>query len=280
MKIAVLSGKGGTGKTFVSVNLAITMNDSIYLDCDVEEPNGILYLKPEIIETKTVSVSIPKIDTIRCDGCRKCVDFCAFNALILLDNKAFLSEQLCHSCGGCVLVCPQKAITELTREIGTVTIGKKDSTLIVAGMMNPKEETGVPIIKEVKKTVSNYNDKTVIVDCPPGSGCSVMESIDDADYCVIVTEPTVFGLANLKMIVDLVKTMGIKAGIVINKAQENNDLIIDYCQDKNISLLGVIPFSRELATINNEARIAVKENNKYAQIFNNMLSRILTEAEK
>lgn len=212
MKIAVLSGKGGTGKTLVSVNLASISSNSCYIDCDVEEPNGHLILKPRIENREKVSVKIPTVDDSLCLGCRKCVEFCKFNALAYIKEKLFVFEEICHSCGGCVIVCPQKALSEKDKEVGEIQEGISGKVKVISGIMNIGEETGVAIIKKLL-SVSTGEKKHIFIDCPPGSGCSVMESIKDADYCLIVAEPTIYGVHNMKMIYDLVKLLKNHVGL-------------------------------------------------------------------
>jgi MinD superfamily P-loop ATPase len=203
MKIAVLSGKGGTGKTFVSVNLSFAAGNSNYVDCDVEEPNGRLFFKPELISREKVCVKIPKINNDLCRRCRICVDFCKFNALAYIKDKVLVFEEICHSCGGCMLLCPEKAISEKDKEIGEIQEGLFKDSNIYTGILNTGEETGVSIIKKLLKTIK---DKPyTFIDCPPGSSCSVMESIKDADYCILVAEPTLFGVHNFDMVYNLVR---------------------------------------------------------------------------
>ncbi|HKM01454.1 MAG TPA: 4Fe-4S binding protein, partial [Sedimentibacter sp.] len=169
MKIAVLSGKGGTGKTFISVNLSFVAENSNYIDCDVEEPNGHLFFKPEIVNKEKVYEKIPQVDIDLCSGCRKCVEFCKFNALAFIKDKVFVFDDICHSCGGCMLLCPEKAISEKDKEIGEILEGVFNSSNIYTGILNTGEETGVSIIKKLLKS---SNDKPyTFIDCPPGSSC-------------------------------------------------------------------------------------------------------------
>ena len=203
MRIAVLSGKGGTGKTLVSVNLATVAKTSIYIDCDVEEPNGHLFFKPEGVQEEEISVQIPKVDEELCNGCRKCVDFCNFNALAYVKNKLLVFDDVCHSCGGCILVCPEKALTEKAKGIGKVQKGVAGEVTVWTGILNIGEATGIPIIKNLLAASGSQTDQLTFIDCPPGSACIVMESMKDADYCVLVAEPTLFGVHNLNMVCGL-----------------------------------------------------------------------------
>ena len=203
MKIAVLSGKGGTGKTLLSVNLAAVSEQAIYIDCDVEEPNGHLFFKPKNVKIEKIYVGVPVVDYAICDGCRICVDFCRFNALAYIKEKLIVFNEVCHSCGGCILLCPHDALTERKRIIGEIETGMSDNVKVITGRLNIGEESGIQIIKKTLGYVKNKTD-LIFIDCPPGSGCSVMESIKDADYCILVAEPTLFGTHNLNMVFDLV----------------------------------------------------------------------------
>ncbi|MDD2494497.1 MAG: ATP-binding protein [Tissierellia bacterium] len=277
MKIAVLSGKGGTGKTLVSVNLACISNDSCYIDCDVEEPNGHLFFKPEIENREKVTVKIPTVDFNLCNGCRKCVDFCKFNALAYINNKLFIFEKICHSCGGCLIVCPQKALTEKNKEIGEIQEGFSENVKVITGIMNIGEETGVSIIKNL---LSKNIDKKhhVFIDCPPGSGCSVMESVKDADYCLLVAEPTIFGVHNFNMIYNLVKILNKPYGAVLNKCfNDRENPAEEFCLNNNIKILQKIPYDNELAKINSNGKIAVRENENYNKMFEQLLGKVKEE---
>ncbi|MEG1584716.1 MAG: 4Fe-4S binding protein, partial [Anaerovorax sp.] len=192
MRIAVLSGKGGTGKTFVAVNLAWVAEKATYIDCDVEAPNGRLFFNPENTQTKPVATRLPAFDGKKCNGCRKCVDFCRFNALAFIKDTPLLFTEVCHSCGGCALVCPTHAITEVQKNIGMIEWGERDSVHVVTGIMNVGESSVIPVIKSALSQTCTAEELTII-DCPPGSACSVMESIQNADYCLLVAEPTAFG---------------------------------------------------------------------------------------
>lgn len=278
MRIAVLSGKGGTGKTLVSVNLAATSKESIYIDCDVEEPNGHLFFKPEGIREKEISVKIPKVDEEICNGCRKCVDFCKFNALAYIKNKLIVFDEVCHSCGGCILVCPEKALTEREKVIGKVQKGTSEQVDIYTGILNTGEATGVPIIKRLLEDNLQAN-KQIIIDCPPGSACIVMESIKDADYCILVAEPTLFGVHNLNMVYQLVKLFNKPFGVVLNKCLEEENPAERFCLEKNIKILGHIPFDTKLGILNSNAEIAVYKDKKYRDIFSSLLKTVTKEVQ-
>jgi MinD superfamily P-loop ATPase len=278
MKIAVLSGKGGTGKTLVSVNLAAAAKKSVYMDCDVEEPNGHLFFKPKSIESEKIYIKIPIVDEELCKGCRKCVEFCKFNALAYIKNRVIVFEEVCHSCGGCKLICPEKAISERLKSVGEVQRGVSEDVAVITGILNTGEASGVPIIKNVLESKVTY-EKFTFVDCPPGSACVVMESIKDADYCILVAEPTLFGVHNLNMVYNLVKLFNKPYGVVLNKCMDEDNPAEKFCIDNNIKILAKIPFDNELGTINSNARIAVRENKKYEDLFYSMLQTVAKEVE-
>jgi len=277
MKFAVLSGKGGTGKTLVSVNLAAVAKDSVYVDCDVEEPNGHLYFKPTEIETETVAIKIPIVDEDLCLGCRKCVDFCKFNALAAIVNKLLVFDDICHSCGGCIMLCPSNALTEKDKVIGEIKTGISEKVKVISGILNTGEASGIPIIKELMKKTANEKRMTLI-DCPPGSACIVMESIQDADYCILVAEPTVFGLHNLQLVLQLVKLFNKPYGVVINKCMESENLIQTFCIENKIKVLSKIPFESDLGAINSDGEIAAKSE-KYNGLFSELLQAVVKEVE-
>ena len=259
--VAVLSGKGGTGKTLVAVNLATVADEAVYVDCDVEGPNGHLFFRPALSDEEVVTVKVPEIDADRCTGCRKCVDFCAFNALAFVRNRPFLFEEVCHSCGGCALVCPAKAIREVDRVVGTVS-------------------SGIPIIKRLLGKISSKEYRPIFIDCPPGSSCAVMESIQDADFCVLVAEPTVFGAHNLAMVHELVTLFGKPCGVVLNKCIEDGDANPSkaFCLENHVPILARIPFDSELGTLNSEGRIIARESERFHRLFASLLGNIEKEA--
>lgn len=278
MKIAVLSGKGGTGKTLISVNLAAAAGEAIYIDCDVEEPNGYLFFKPENVESEKVSVKIPYVDKNLCNGCRTCVDFCKFNALAYIKDTLIVFDEICHSCGGCVLLCPQKALIERDKVIGEVQKGVSENVTVITGVLNTGEASGIPIIK---KLLDNKNEEKefTFIDCPPGSACIVMESVRDADYCILVAEPTLFGVHNLNLVYELVKLFHKPFGAVLNKSLEGENPAETFCIEKGIRILGDIPFDAELGTLNSNAEIAARVSDKYHKMFNDLLKTVTEEVQ-
>ena len=279
MKIAVLSGKGGTGKTLVSVNLAAVADESVYIDCDVEEPNGHLFFKPADIKSEKISVKIPVVDETLCNGCRICVDFCKFKALAYINKQLKIFETICHSCGGCILFCPIKALSEKDKTIGEIQSGTSENVSVITGILNTGEASGIPIIKKLLDTPSSGKE-IIFIDCPPGSACIVMESIKDADYCILVGEPTLFGVHNFNMVYELVKLFDKPHGAILNKCLEGDNPAELFCIDKNIKILGRIPFDTEIGTLNSNARILVREHPKYRELFSALLQIVTQEVRR
>jgi MinD superfamily P-loop ATPase len=275
MKIAVLSGKGGTGKTLVSVNLAAAAKDSMYVDCDVEEPNGHLYFKPEDVKIRQVAVEIPQVDPDKCMGCRVCVDFCNYNALAWIGGNLKIFDEICHSCGGCIVLCPEEALKGKDKVIGQVQRGKSDGVTVLTGMLSPGVASGVPIIKELLK--DTQEKEQTFIDCPPGSACIVMETVSVSDYCILVAEPTIFGVHNLNMVWELVTLMGKPCGVVLNKCIETENPAEKFCTEKGIDVIGSIPFDSELGLLNSNALIVARENAKYNKLFSDLLHRVTQE---
>ncbi|WP_422485591.1 4Fe-4S binding protein [Gudongella sp. DL1XJH-153] len=278
MKIAVLSGKGGTGKTFVSTNLSRVIENSVYLDCDVEEPNGHLFLEGPVLLTTPVALPIPVIDNSLCDGCKKCVDFCQFNALAYANDKVLVFDKICHSCGGCEIICPQNAISEIPRKIGEIQKRTYRDTTLYTGILNTGEESGTAIIGELLNCVTP--DDFVVIDCPPGSSCVVMDSIKDADYCVIVTEPSIFGSHNLRMVHELVELFNKPIGIVLNKTIGEENPSEQYSKEHNLPILLEIPWSSELGMYNAEGKLAVEKDEEFREMFSGLLLKIKQEVVK
>jgi MinD superfamily P-loop ATPase len=278
MKISVLSGKGGTGKTFLSVNLAQVAKDSVYIDCDVEEPNGNLFLKVPNPKIDMVDVLVPVVDQDKCNGCKECVEFCQFNALAYVGGELKIFNELCHSCGGCTLLCPQKALKEVERNIGKVESGFSNEIKVKSGELNIGEATGVPIIEKLLEDMDSH--KNNIVDCPPGSSCQVMESIKGSDYCLLVIEPTKFGIHNINLVYQLVKLFDIPYGAVINKDMGDSKVAEEFCKKNNINLLDKIPYNEEIGKLNSNGYIVAKENEEFRKIFENILGKIQEEVQQ
>ena len=276
MKIAVLSGKGGTGKTFVSVNLAVAAQSATYIDCDVEEPNGNLFLKPNNVTVTTVHTLLPDFDADKCNGCRKCVDFCHFNALAFIKGRPKVFAEICHSCGGCMIVCPAGAVTEHKHPVGRTEHGTHGKQTVVTGILNLGEASAVPVIRAALADGLTGEGHTII-DCPPGSGCPVSESVSASDYCVLVAEPTAFGLHNLQMVVEMVRLLKKPCGIVINKMEDPYEPLEDFYRQSGIPVLCRIPYSETLAKLNADAHIAYEHDESTRVLFDTLLKRIEAE---
>lgn len=269
MRIACLSGKGGAGKTLVAVNLAAVGADT-YIDCDVEEPNGRLFLKTEKKQTKIVSTLLPEFDAEKCIGCKQCVEFCRFHALMYIKEKPMVFSEVCHSCGGCMLVCPEGAITEKPKAIGTLEVGNHGNIKVVTGILNPGEATGVPVIRKALKEAEGLS----VIDCPPGSACSVMESVTDADYCLLVAEPTAFGFHNFQMVHELVTLLGKKCGVVINKQDMPYEPLEQFCKEKGLPVLARIPYDPRIAALSADGQIAAETDENIRCLFQDLLYKI------
>lgn len=246
MIISIASGKGGTGKTTVSTALALSITeDLIFVDADVEEPNARIFIRPDISGTKPAYVLIPEVDHKKCIACGRCQEVCQFNAVVLMGDRVMVFDNLCHSCGGCKHFCPVNAITEVKKEIGIIETGQKDNIFFIDGRLNIGQAVSPPLIKQLKKSIPQ--DKTVIIDAPPGTSCPVIEAISDSDYCILVTEPTPFGLNDLKLAHETVKKLNIPSGLIINRADKNSALIDNYCQKENLEVIMRIPFDKKIA---------------------------------
>lgn len=270
--LAILSGKGGTGKTLLAVNLASVAKEATYIDCDVEEPNGNLFFNPTKEFEKLVTVKKPVVDDSLCNGCHKCVDFCAFNALALIGGRLMIFDDICHSCGGCIHVCPEKALTEQDRAVGEMSIGRSGTVRSISGSMNIGESSGIPIIEELLKY---KNDGLTIIDSPPGSSCLVMESVRLADFCILVAEPTTFGSHNLAMVHELVSLLGKPYAVVLNKTLEGKNPSEEFCIKHSIPIIGRIPFDKKLGSLNSVGKIAAREDQGYQAIFSSILEKAL-----
>ena len=270
MKIACLSGKGGAGKTLAAVNLAAAAGAATYIDCDVEEPNGRLFLKPQQVETETVSTLLPEFDAGKCTGCKKCVQFCRFHALIYIREKPMVFPEVCHSCGGCMLVCPEGAAAERPKPVGVLETGMHENIRVVTGILNPGEASGVPVIRQALKQAGGLT----VIDCPPGSACPVMESVADADYCLLVVEPTAFGFHNFKMVYELVTLLGKKCGVMINKQDEPYAPLERFCGENNLPVLARIPYDRKIAAWSARGQLLTEQDEAYRRLFQELLDRI------
>lgn len=278
MIISVASGKGGTGKTTISTNLALSIDRRAkLLDCDVEEPNAHLFIKPEINQNEIVYTMIPEIDETRCDGCRKCAEICRFNALTVVGKNVIVFPELCHSCGGCVVVCPENAVGEGSRELGVIETGTKDKLTFIQGTMRIGEAMSPPLIRKVRSKIEE-ND-LAIIDAPPGTSCPVISAMKDTDFVLLVTEPTPFGLHDLKLAAEAVKVLDIPSGIVINRSDIGDRTVQEYAAQENIPILLEIPFDRRIAETYSRGRLLIEDFPTWRHTFEMLYRDILDMIE-
>lgn len=252
MLISIASGKGGTGKTALTVMLAAANSNITIVDCDVEEPNCHLFLQPKWQEPpRDVTVTVPKIDNVLCNGCGACSSVCMFNAIAIAGQTALLFEELCHSCSGCILACPQNAIQETQKKIGRLNIGKSSAlpdTLLISGLLDIGTPSAVPLIKHIRQEIKQQAGD-ILLDCPPGTSCSMVNAINGSDFCLLVTEPTPFGRHDLELALNITRLLNIPTGVVINKSDPSigDKIIDDLCRSRQIPVLAKIPHSLTFA---------------------------------
>jgi len=250
MILSVASGKGGTGKTLVATSLALSLKDREgvqLLDCDVEEPDDHIFLKPVITRSEAVYIQVPEVDEEKCTYCGKCAEVCAYHAIAVFSEQVLVFPQLCHGCGACSYLCPENAICEEERQIGIVESGYSEGIAFVHGKLTVGEAMPTPVIRKVKQEANV--DGVVIIDVSPGTSCPVVESIKDSDFCLLVTEPTPFGLNDLVLAVETVKELNIRCGVVINRAGVGDGKVEEYCARENIPVLLTIPLDNGIARL-------------------------------
>ncbi len=282
MIVSIASGKGGTGKTTVATNLALFLSGEKsqglqFLDCDVEEPNAYIFLKPKIEKARPVSLLIPNVDLKKCNFCGECAKVCAYNAIVVLKKEVLTFPELCHGCGGCSLLCPENAISEREREIGVLEEGRSGSIKFVQGRLNVGEPMATPVIRAVKKTTGPNG--ITIIDVPPGTSCPVIEAINHSDFCLLVTEPTPFGLHDLKLTVELLEKLVIKHGVLINRAGIGDEKVKEYCAKKGVPIMAQIPYDEQIAFLYSRGIPLLVNAGRYREIFRRLWSRIEDEVK-
>ncbi len=277
MKISIASGKGGTGKTLVATSLAVSLaspaDERITIaDCDVEEPNSFLFF-PErtLLERKECLVPVPVIDEAKCTHCGKCADFCAYHALAVLPQTVLLFPELCHGCGGCTIICPEGAVSETSRSVGEIFQARSDGVQIIWGELRLGEARTTPLIKAVKDAARS---EIVIVDCPPGTSCSLVESVRGTDFCLLVTEPTPFGLYDLNIALKVLDKMKVPRAVLVNKSGMGDRKVYEYLEKRNIPLLMEIPLDRKIAEIYSQGEIFAQKMPEWKGKFADMARRI------
>lgn len=281
MIISVASGKGGTGKTTVAVNLALSLaaKEKVqFLDCDAEEPNAHIFLKPVIQSTAKVFIPVPEVDKSKCTYCGRCGEVCAYNAITVFPGigkgggSVLVLPALCHGCGSCAYFCPSCAIKEVNKEIGEITAGSAGRIGFVQGSLNIGEAMAPPVIREIKRRIDN--SQIVILDAPPGTSCPVVATVKTSDFCLLVTEPTPFGLNDLKIAVELIRKLHIPFGVIINRSDLGNDETDVYCQNEAIPVLMRIPFEKGIAMAYSKGESLIKAfpeyQNRFFQLFENI----------
>ena len=272
MIIVVASGKGGTGKTTIATSLALSLPRAQFVDADAEEPNAHLFLDPAIERTIPVYMMVPEVDLDRCTFCGKCAQFCQFNALAVVREKVLVFPELCHGCGGCVLVCPEKAVREKRRQLGEVEVGTAKGMRFIQGRLKPGEPSAVSIVHEEMRQAGD--GLPTIVDASPGTACAVVETISQADFCLLVTEPTPFGLHDLIMAMEVAAEVGVPSGVVINRSGARDHLIEEECEKRGVPVMLKVPFQRAIAEAYSRGECLVEAFPEWRKSFQKLLDDI------
>jgi MinD superfamily P-loop ATPase len=285
MRITVASGKGGTGKTTIATSLALSLAEDghppVFLDGDVEAPNAHLFLKPVFEQQQDVAILIPEVSESKCTYCGKCAEVCQYHAIVLIGKKTLVFPQLCHGCGSCMLVCPEHAITEIPEVIGVMERGSAQNGISFSrGVMNIGEPMAVPIIRQLKKWIEPQPGQVEILDAPPGTSCPVVESMRGADFILLVTEPTPFGLHDLRLAVEVAHELNISTGVVINRDGSGNVQVDEFCQSEGIPILMRLPFRRSIAEGIARGYTLTEIHPEFLGQFRGMFDRIVLEVKQ
>lgn len=275
MKLAVASGKGGTGKTLIATNLAAVVEGAYLVDLDIEEPNDYLFFNGKEIENSRAYRMVPSIDDNLCDRCGECAKVCEFRAIAVLTAKVLVFHELCHDCGACYLFCPKKAITEAEHEIGRIIKMRRGERELLYGRLKVGEGMSPPLIRQVIDNLPS-DGGDIIIDCPPGTSCPVVESVRGSDFCLLVTEPTIFGLHDLQLAATMLAKFEIPAGVIINKDGISDADIVSFCEKKSLPILGRVPFSRNIAEKYAEGELLVADD-AYRELFKSIWSNVQQE---
>jgi MinD superfamily P-loop ATPase len=293
LKLVVASGKGGTGKTTVAVNLAVTAalngRTATYIDCDVEEPNGHIFLEPRIEERESVSVPVPTVDEVKCTWCGACGEICRFSAILVIKERVLVFPELCHACGGCAAVCPAAAITETPRGVGRIERGvavipgagaggDEAAVTVIQGILDVSEAMPTPVIRRIKEMLPDEGFR--VIDAPPGASCAVVETARGADFVLLVTEPTPFGLNDLAIAVETVRGLHLPMGVVINRADAGDGRVRDYCRDNGLPVMAEIPDDRRVAEVYSNGGLAVAAVDGYGATMASLLDTLFASARR